>query len=66
MFCFMAGVTDNTTSSYSKDYTPSVEKKREHQALLAEQLKLPYSMEQLATISEYSMQLLSEITGMPL
>jgi hypothetical protein len=66
MFCFMAGVTDNTTSSYSKDYTPSVEKKREHQALLAEQLKLPYSEDQLAKISDYSMKLLSEITGMPL
>ncbi len=66
MFNFMTGLNDNTTVTYSKDYTPSMEKKREHQQLLSEQMKLPYSPENMRAIENYSMQLLSELTGMPM
>ena len=66
MFNSMTGILDKTTVTYSKDYTPSMEKKREHQQLLSEQMKLPYSPENLRAIENYSMQLLSELTGMPI
>jgi hypothetical protein len=66
MFCVMAGVADETTIVYSKDYTPSIEKVKENQKLISEQMKLPYSQEQISTMANYSMDLLSKITGMPL
>ena len=66
MFCFMAGITDNSTVIYSKDYTPSTEKVKESQKIISEQMKLPYSAEQLSKLADYNMTLISQITGMPL